>query len=140
MQAKSKIHTQKALWQAMADVQKYPNWVKYCKSVSVTEVKEGATFHDVTTLLWIPMKIEHVITKIKPHEEIHFFLPLPGGAKMWHRFSFKQEGEYGVMIADITFDLGNRFYNATVGYILEKRWESLLRQGLPGLEDVKRIK
>src|SRR5579862_9534631 len=139
MEAKSKKFSHKELWLAIADLEKYPEVVKYCKKITVTEIKEGGTFQDVTTLLWIPMKITHVITKLKPHEEIHFFLPLPGGGKMWHKFSFKQDGEHGLMIADISFDLGNELYNATVGYLLEKRWEALLIHGFSGLDEVNRV-
>jgi ribosome-associated toxin RatA of RatAB toxin-antitoxin module len=139
MQGKSKTHSHEELWKLAADLEKYPEWVKFCKKVTITEIKEGETFYDVTTLLWIPLKIEHVITKLNPHEDIHFFIKLPGGGKMWHRFAFKQDGQHGLVVADISFDLGNKLYNATVGYVLEKRWENLLRHSFPGLDEIKRL-
>jgi ribosome-associated toxin RatA of RatAB toxin-antitoxin module len=134
LQAKSKKHSHKELWKTVADLEKYPEWIKFCREMRVKQVEEGQTFHDVTTLLWIPMEIEHVITKLKPHDEILFFMTLPGGGKMWHRFTFRQEDKYGHMTAEITFDLGNKLYNATVGYVLEKRWRQLLKQGFDFLD------
>jgi hypothetical protein len=139
MQARSTTLSQKDLWAIMTKIEDYPKWCKFCKSMVITEFEEGAVFYDVTTLLWIPIKIEHVITKIKPYEELHFFLTLPRGGKMWHKFSFKQEGNIGYMTIEVTFDLGNKFKNATAGHVLEKRWLQLIHQGFPGLEEKKHI-
>src|SRR5690349_4391327 len=119
MESKSKVHSKKDLWRTMTKLEDYPKWCKYCKKITATEVKEGAIFHDVTTLLWIPLKISHIITKVKLHQELHFFLPLPGGGKIWHKFTFKQRRDHSLMRTEITFDLGNTLFNNTVGYILE---------------------
>ena len=139
MQARSKTFPLDAMWDRIIDLENYPKWVKYCKSMHVTEVKEGAIFHDVTTLLWIPLKVKHIITKIKPFEELSFFLTLPGRGKMWHTATFKQEDNYAQIQAELIFDLGNRFFNATVGYVLEKRWENLMRNVFPEIEEIKRL-
>lgn len=141
VESSSTVHTQKDLWEIMTAFEDYPTWCKFCKSMTMTpaEVKKGVVFHDVTTLLWIPLTIKHIITKVKPHEELHFFLPLPWGGKMWHKFYFQQYDTHSRMRTEITFDLGNWLFNKTVGYILEKRWVKLLHQGFPGLEEIKRL-
>ena len=104
-----------------------------------TKMEVGAAYHDITTLLWIPLKIKHVVTKMEPYKEFHIFIPLPGGGKMWHKFKFLQEGDIGVMMSEVSFDLGNKFINATVGHVLEKRWMQLIKQGFPGLDEKKRL-
>ncbi|HSX09373.1 MAG TPA: hypothetical protein VLF93_04415 [Candidatus Saccharimonadales bacterium] len=141
IQARSSIHSHKDLWKIMTAIEDYPTWCKFCKKMLTKDIKvvEGTVFHDVTTLLWIPLTIKHVITKVKPHEELHFFLPLPGGGKMWHKFTFKQKGKYSYMTSEIIFDLGSRLRNATVGRILEKRWRQLIEEGFPGFDEKKRI-
>jgi len=139
IQAKSKKHSQKALWKRVANLEKYPKQVKYCKAIFITEIKEGAVFHDITTLLWIPLKIKHIILKLDPYKEIKFLLPLPGGGKMWHTFMFKQEAKHARVNIEMAFDLGNRIFNATVGHIIEKRLVALLKHGLSGFEEIKRI-
>src|SRR5260221_3515462 len=138
-QSKSKTLTQKDLYNVLYATEDHPKWAKFCKSVTVTEKKVSAIYHDVTTLLWIPLKIKHIFTKIEPYEEIQVFLPLPFGGKMWHTSSFKQQEKEALMYCEVAFDLGNRFLNATVGHILEKRWEELFKQGFPGLEETKRL-
>lgn len=139
MEVKTKVLSREAMWDKIIHIERYPEWVKYCKKIDITEVKEGATFSDITTLLWIPMKIHHKIISIKKYKEIIFFLPLPGGGKMWHTFTFGQDHDETYMRAEIKFDLGNILFNNTVGYILEKRWENILNNAFPEIRNAKRI-
>ena len=135
----SKTLSQKDLWDVVTALEKYPTWCKTCIKMIPTTLEVGAIYHDITTLLWVPLKIKHVVMKMEPHKEIHIFLPLPGGGKMWHKFMLQQKGKEVLLISEITFDLGNKLKNATVGYLLEKRWIELIEQGYPGLKVVKRI-
>ena len=123
----------------MTTLEEYPNWCKFCIKMMPTQIKEGAVYHDITTLLWIPLKIKHVVIKMDPHKEFHTFVPLPFGGKMWHKFSFLQEDDKAVMISEITFDLGGKLRNATIGHLLENRWMQLARQGFPGMDESKRL-
>ncbi len=135
----SKTLTHKDLWNRITTLEEYPDWCKYCIKMMPTKLEVGAIYHDITTLLWIPLKIKHQIIKIEPHKEFHLFLPLPGRGKMWVENKFAQEGNIGVLETEVRFDLGNRFFNATVGHVLEKRWMNLIRQGFPGLDEKKRL-
>ena len=128
------------MWNRMVTIKDYPEWVKFCKNVMVTNVEEGAIFYDVTTLLWIPLRIKHVITKLNPYEELCYFLTLPGGGKMWNTFSFSQQDMLAQIHAEIKFDLGTKIANATVGHALEKRWEDMMRSSFPEIEEIKRLR
>jgi len=138
VQTKTKL-SQKDLWKVLTTTEDYPKWCKYCKLSTPTDIKEGAIFHDVTTLLWVPIRTKHIITKVKHHEELHFFSPLQGGGKLWNKNYFTDKGNHRLMTTEISFDLGNPFYNYTIGYLLKKRWLKLLKQGFPGLEEVKHL-
>ena len=138
-QSKSKTFSKEAMWNRMITLEDYPKWWKFCKSVTYTEIKEGAIYYDVTTLLWIPIKIKHIVTKIKPYEELGLFLTLPFVGRMWFTLDFKQQGKDAMMNTEIKFDLGNKFYNATVGYVLEKRWEDLMLNIFTTDEEIKRL-
>lgn len=137
--SKSDTLSHKELWKIMTTLEDYPKWCKFCKSIISSEIKEGEIFYDTTTLLWVPLKIKHTITKIKPYEEIQYFLELPGKGKMWHKFTLQQKDKETHLISEVSFDLGNRLRNATVGHILEKRWVELIKQGCPGLTMIKRV-
>lgn len=139
MEGYTKVLSKEAMFDKIFHIERYPQWVKYCKKIYVNEIKEGATFEDITTILWIPMKINHTILSIKKNKEIIFFMNLPGGGKMWHIFTFDQKGEYTYMRSEVTFDLGNQLYNNTVGYILEKRWENLMKNAFPEVKTYQRI-
>ncbi len=142
MQARSSTLSQKDVWKIMTTIEDYPQWCKFCKKMLIddTNLKEGTIFHDITTLLWIPLKIKHIVTKIEPYEKLHYLLELPRGGKMWHKFGFRQQDKITYMTIEITFDLGNSLKDATVGYVLEKRWLQLIDQGFSGLEEKKHIK
>jgi hypothetical protein len=139
VRSKSKTLSQKDLWKTMTTLEDYPNWCKFCIKMIPAKLEEGAEYHDITTLLWIPLKIKHVVIKIEPHNEFHTYVPLPGGGQMWQKFNFSHDGEKAVLLSEITFDLGSRIANATVGHILEKRWMQLARQGFPGSDEYKRL-
>lgn len=127
------------MWDRIVTVKDYPKWVKFCKSVTVAKVEKGGGYRDVTTLLWIPIVINHVITKLTPKKDIWYFLTLPGGGKMWCKFSFSLEDSISQVYAEIEFDLGSRIANFAFGHILEKRWEDMIRSSFPEIEYMKRI-
>lgn len=137
LEAKSTTLSRKDLWRMVTNIGDYPSWCKFCQRIfdAPTKIEEGSAWIDITTLLWIPIKVKHIVTRVKLYEEFYAFLPLPGGGKMWFQFSFEQKGKDSYMNNEIMFDLGNRFINSTVGYVLEKRWIQLLRQGFPGLDE-----
>lgn len=139
VEARSTTLSQKDLWKIVTTIENYPKWCKFCQRILVAppELVEGTSWVDITTLLWIPLKAKHIVTKIKPFEEFHVFLPLSGGGKMWFQFDFKQKGEHSYMTSEVTFDLRYKLINATVGYILEKRWKQLMEHGFPGLDEKK---
>ena len=139
MEAKSIKLSQKDLWRIVTTIEDYPTWCKFCQRIiaAPSKIEEGAVWIDVTTLLWIPLKIKHIVKKVRPYEELDVFLPLPIGGKMWFKFCFKQKGKYSYMTSEVSFDLGHRLIDETVGRILEKRWRELLDQGFPGLDEKK---
>ncbi len=139
MVGKSKTFPVEAMWKRIFAIEDYPRTMKFVKSVAIPHVKVGTKYTDVTTLLWIPITVNHIITEVKEKEKLCFFLPLPLGAKMWHTFLFSRKGKEAIIRAEISFDLGNWLFNNTVGYILEKRWEELLLHAFPEIEDKKRV-
>jgi len=135
----SKTLSEKGLWNVITTLEDYPQWCKFCTKMMPTKLKVGAVYHDITTIMWFPFKIKHVVTRMDPHKEFHTDIILPRGGKMQHKFIISQEGDVGVLIFEVVFDLGSKFRNATVGYILEKRWMQLARHGFPGMDEVKRV-
>jgi ribosome-associated toxin RatA of RatAB toxin-antitoxin module len=113
-------------WDIITDVEKFPQRVKYVKKVKVLGEGTGSEWYDLTTILWIPMWMRHKVTALKKNNEYGFIIPLSLGGYMEQKYSLSPKNEGSIIQALITFNLGNKFLNATVGVILENRLKNML--------------
>ncbi len=115
------------VWDLLTDIEKYPKRVKYVKKVTVYGTSEGSVWDDTTTILWVPMKMKHTITTLRKNKEYSFDIPLYFGGVMKQKYVLRQEDRESVIIkASITYTLGNRFFNQTIGKLLNKRLKNML--------------
>jgi ribosome-associated toxin RatA of RatAB toxin-antitoxin module len=135
----TRILSAEQIWDRISQVENYPQYVKFCRSVTAEMGESGPRYTDVTTLLWVPLSIEHEVVLSKPGEELHYYLPLPLGGKMWHVYRIKQQGDEAELQADIRFDLGNPIFNHTVGRVLKRRLEQMYMGVFPEMTNIRRL-
>src|SRR3990172_11159094 len=65
-------------WYLFTDVKNFPRFLKYCKKASIDdEFKVGGHWSDWTTMVYLPLKVRHKITKISPEKELVYFIENP---------------------------------------------------------------
>ncbi|OGY23898.1 MAG: hypothetical protein A2172_05185 [Candidatus Woykebacteria bacterium RBG_13_40_15] len=126
------------LWHLFIDISNYPKYVKYVRSVEISgALSAGKEWHDLTTILWIPMRIKHKTIRMIKNKSISFEAPLPFGGKMLQSFDVCETGIGSRVWGEIHFDLGNPIANLLVGPILKARLKDML---ISTLEKVRKEK
>lgn len=113
-------------WDMITDIEKYPQRVKYVKKVKVYGAGLGSEWDDVTTILWIPMRMRHTVNSLIKNKEYGFTIPLYFGGTMVQKYTLSEKDHESVINGSITFDLGNKILNAALGPILENRLKNML--------------
>jgi len=123
------------VWKYYSSIHNYPAYVPFLKKIIMTDpVAEGSYWEDVTVILWIPMTIPHIITSLKPQQEISFTMTLPFHGTMSHVYGVKKHGEGSRVQCTITFDLGNPVINFLLGALLERRLRYMVTSILQTIE------
>lgn len=124
--ARSKNIPLEKAWDLVTDIEKYPQRVKYVKKVKSYGTGIGSQWDDVTTILWIPLRMRHTVKSIEKNKEYSFVIPLHFGGYMEQKYTLSWEDDKSITRALIKYDLGNKFLNATIGSILKKRLKNML--------------
>lgn len=120
------ISTEKA-WTLLTEIETYPKKIKFIKKVKVYGTGKGSRWDDLTTILWIPLLMHHTVTSFKQNAEYAFHIPLKTGGFMDHKYIITKNNQKGAKVDMIvTFDLGNKFLNITLGILLKQRLKDML--------------
>jgi ribosome-associated toxin RatA of RatAB toxin-antitoxin module len=115
------------LWQLMTDIAVYPSYVTFVQETVVHgPVQVGTRWGDTTTILWIPLRMKHTITRLEGHEAFAFELPLWLGGTMTQEYRFQRTGDGTLVLVQIRFDLGNTLVDAIIGPLLERRLRDMV--------------
>ncbi|MBU3978980.1 hypothetical protein KJ980_04995 [Patescibacteria group bacterium] len=113
-------------WNKIIDIEKYPQRVKYVKKVKVHNTGLGSKWDDITTILWIPIKMRHTVNYLQKNKEYGFKVYMYFGGCMEQKYTLSQKDKKLIIHALITFDLGNKLLNASLGFVLKKRLRNML--------------
>lgn len=65
-------------WFLFTDVDNFPHFLKYCYKARIEgEFKVGGYWYDWTTLVYLPLKVRHQITKIALEKELVYLIKNP---------------------------------------------------------------
>ncbi len=129
--ALSKNITLEKAWEFLTDIEKYPQRVKYLKKVKIYGTGKGSRWDDITTILWIPLKMRHTVTAYEKYHHYCFELPLFFGGTMKQEYLLSEKNRNDTIIkSTITYDLGNKFLNNTIGTILKYRLKKMLESSI----------
>lgn len=112
---------QKEIWKLFCDIPSYKKHVAFVqKVVAPKEFKEGMVWYDITTVLWIPLKVYHRITTIEDNY-LRFDLSGVGIRSETEEIRLSLiSSTVTKIIITITFDLGF-ILNLLLGKLVQKR-------------------
>ncbi len=113
-------------WDLITDIEKFPQRVKYVKKVRVFGTGVGSEWDDITTILWIPMRMRHTVKSFDKNKEYSFIIRFLSNGHMEQKYAISQKDGKSIIQALVTYDLGNKLLNMTLGSILKKRLENML--------------
>lgn len=115
------------MWNLFSDIEHYPKYVHFVKSVEIVKgIKEGGMWYDISTIMFLPWRYDHYITKFEKNKEIEFTVYLTTGGKIVQNFSFKQNGEQARIVGYVTIDLGWKILDFFLGSFLEQRMQMMV--------------
>lgn len=113
------------IWSLLSNVNNYHLHIKYClRSGLIGNFQEGASWYDWSTVVYVPLKINHKIIKIVPHKKIEYKIELPIG-DIWQTLSISTGKQTKVRL-QIVIDFPNRFVNQTIGSLVYYRNRKML--------------
>lgn len=113
-------------WRILTDIEKYPRRVKYVKKTKIYGTGIGSRWDDITTILWIPMRMRHTVKSFDKNKEYSFIIRFLANGHMEQKYEISQKDGTAIIQALVTYDLGNKLLNMTLGSILEKRLKNML--------------
>ncbi len=125
------------LWSIITDIPQYPQYVKFVrKALLYGPVAVGVRWDDETTILWLPIRMKHTITRLEQYQVFAFDLNLPLGGKMSHVYTLCNKSSETMIVATISFFLGIKILDKIIGPVLEHRLRAMLTASF---EEVKRV-
>jgi ribosome-associated toxin RatA of RatAB toxin-antitoxin module len=122
------------IWSLLTDVNNYHRYIKNCiKSTLVGDFKEGSSWYDWSTVVYLPLKVNHKIIKIVPKKEIIYQIPLPLGS-IWQKLTIS-EGEKTKVQLEVNIDFPNRLIDQTLGALVAYRNQDMLSATINNFKD-----
>jgi len=110
------------VWSVITKVEDYPSYIRYVHKAEQPEsLKVGSEWFDWSTIIFVPLRLKHIVVKMEPNKALVFFMPLPFGGEMNQLVTIKQYGSGTKIRAEINFDLKHPILNQVVGPILTRR-------------------
>lgn len=124
----------KNIWSILSDVDNYHRYIKYCRSSKLKgEFKEGSSWYDWSTVVFLPLKINHKIIKITPGEKIIYQIKMPIG-NIWQTILISKGKKTKVKL-EVVIDFPNRFIEKTLGALVYMRNREMLASTMNNFKD-----
>lgn len=115
------------IWNLITDLSLYPKHVKFVKKIySDKPLSLGTSFSDITTIVYIPLKITHTVNIFEKGKRLGFFVKMPVYGFMKQSVEIKGDGSNRILNLTIEFDFQNKFFDFIFGKFLEKRVREML--------------
>lgn len=115
------------VWKELTDINKYPEYLKFVKKVKVLRPlgKEGV-WQDLHTVLFIPLLTKHFVIEFEPEKKIVYMLKLPFLGKVIEEIEVVGINKGTKATFTIEIYIPNKFFDSTLGNLLEKRLRILV--------------
>jgi ribosome-associated toxin RatA of RatAB toxin-antitoxin module len=127
---------QEKAWSLITKVKDYPKIMPFTYSVTATHdpLKKGSSWSDITTILWIPLRMTHHIYRYDAHHSLGQRIDLPFRAELDEQFRLKTHGESTEVFVTVTFHPGEIPLSPMILSIWEKRMKYLVQTAVQNLE------
>ncbi len=127
--------SQEEVWKYIINVTNYPEFVPFVKAVQLSEpFAEGSVWHDVTTILGVPLRIKHVNERISHLKKVIFLIDLPFGGSMKQSYTLSQQDKKLQVTCCITFEVRPSVIEPLVTPLLEKRLKYMITTALEKIQ------
>lgn len=114
------------LWQIATKVSNYPRYFKYVHYAKEPKnFEKGAIWWDISTIMYVPMKVSHRVIQVVPGREVRHEISLPLGGQIVQNLKIEPTGsgtkaEIKVLISQ------NKLMDLLLGKIIEARTNTLI--------------
>ena len=128
-------------WNLIIDVANWNHLIKFVKLIKMFgEVKEGARFFDVTTIMIFPAIVYHKITKIEKYKKFYMEADMPfRTGKMVQTIDIAKKDNLTYITIEIKFKIYFFLFDFIFGSILKSRLEDMIEQTLHKIKDENQI-
>ncbi len=115
------------VWSLITNLDLYPKFVKFVKSVSYSKkLQKGSGFHDVTTIMWVPIRVHHHVEVFEVNKTLGFYVKMLFNGFMRQRVYLTSKGNTTTIEQTVEFSFNNPLLDFLAGPILEKRVKEML--------------
>lgn len=125
------------LWQMFSDVKNYPKYIKYChKAGLIGQFQVGSTWYDWSTVVFVPLKVNHRIVKVSPNRELLFNIDLPFFVSLDQRFILESKGVGTEVNIEITIDFKNKLMEILLGSLIAYRNRKMIEGTISNVQEI----
>ncbi len=121
--------SRKEAWKLVTDVENFPKYIKFLSGVKLQEpFKLGSHWSDWTTILYVPIHINHVNTKLEEEKVFEYKFGVGLGGTVLQRFEIIKGDNPTEVKFSLVLDFPNRLARFFVLPILESRWQVVMKE------------
>lgn len=116
--------TEKNPWSIIEDVNSYPGLVGFVKKAKLLgSFEKGSSWYDITSILWVPLKIVHRITALEKGKRVDYYISLPFGGWMLEKILLKGK----TLEVEVSLSLSKPI-DSILGPVLERRLRQMVKK------------
>ena len=110
------------LWSFMAGIKDYPKIIPFCQRVEIKhELKAGGQWSDWSTILWVPLKINHDIVEVQAPNRLRYKIKTFFGTELEQKLVLEGSEKESQAQVEFTIDLRPKLLDFFLGKLVEKR-------------------
>ncbi|OGY32668.1 MAG: hypothetical protein A3A57_02715 [Candidatus Woykebacteria bacterium RIFCSPLOWO2_01_FULL_41_12] len=110
------------LWDFFVNIKNYPKIIPFCQRVEIKDgLKVGGQWVDWSTILWIPLKMNHDIVQVQEPSCLRYKIRTFFGSELGQNLILEGNDSKSSVQAEITIDLKPRLLDIFLGKLVEKR-------------------
>ncbi len=119
--------SQEEIWKLITDIKNYPTYIKYClKAKGPEPIKKGDWWWDWTTIMVLPLKINHQVVELNPNNYLKFLVPLFFVGNLTQEVTLTETTKGTQVVIEVSINLKNKIADLLLGDFLYKRTQTMI--------------